>query len=123
MKKLLAVFCLFALFTAGPAAAHETHGQPQYGGVVAEAGLAQFEIVAKDGKLTVYVTQHGAPVDTAGASGKLTVLAGSAKSEIDLKAAGDNRLQGAGSLASGAKLLVNAQWPGQKALQARAVAR
>lgn len=123
MKKLLTDFCLFSLFTAGVATAHETHGQPQYGGVVAEAGMAQFEIVAKDGKLIVYVSNHGAPVDTAGASGKLTVLAGSAKSEIDLKPAGDNRLQGTGSLASGAKLLVTAQWPGQKALQARAVAR
>ena len=98
MKKLLTVFCLFSLFTAGVATAHETHGQPQYGGVVAEAGMAQFEIVAKDGKLIVYVSNHGAPVDTTGASGKLTVLAGSAKSEIELKPAGDNRLQGTGSL-------------------------
>jgi hypothetical protein len=101
--------------------AHTEHGKPQKGGVHAEAGEAQFEIVAKDGKLTVSVSNHGAPVDTAGASGKLTVLVGSEKSEIDLKPAGKNLLQAAGNAPSGAKLLINVQLPGKKALQARAV--
>jgi hypothetical protein len=86
-----------------------------------EAGEAQFEIVAKDGKLTVYVSNHGAPVDTAGASGKLTVLVGTAKSDIDLKPAGKNLLLAAGNAPSGAKLLINVQLLGKKALQARAV--
>ncbi len=103
------------------ALAHAEHGQAQYGGVVAEAGEAQFEIVAKDGRLIVYATNHGAPVDTAGASARLTALTGSTKSEFDLKPAGDNRLQGQGSVAAGAKLLINVQWPGRKPLQARAV--
>ena len=103
------------------ALAHAEHGQAQYGGVVAEAGEAQFEIVAKDGRLIVYATNHGAPVDTAGASARLTALTGSAKSEFDLKPAGDNRLQGQGSVEAGAKLLINVQWPGRKPLQARAV--
>ncbi|MBP5998039.1 MAG: hypothetical protein KA535_08815 [Azonexus sp.] len=108
-------------FASSAALAHAEHGQAQYGGVVAEAGEAQFEIVGKDGRLTVYATNHGVPVDTAGASARLTVLAGSAKSEFDLKPAGDNRLQGQGSVAPGAKLLINVQWPGRKPLQARAV--
>lgn len=103
------------------ALAHAEHGQAQYGGVVAEAGEAQFEIVAKDGRLIVYATNHGAPVATAGASARLTALAGSARSEFDLKPAGDNRLQGQGSVEAGAKLLINVQWPGRKPLQARAV--
>ncbi len=105
---------------ATQALAHAEHGQPQHGGIHAEAGEAQFEIVAREGKLTVYVTSHGAPLDTAGASGKLTVLAGTAKSEIDLKPAGSNLLQGVGSVPAGAKLLVNVQLAGKKALQARA---
>ena len=100
--------------------AHAEHGQPQHGGIHAEAGEAQFEIVARDGKLIVYVTSHGAPLDTAGASGKLTVLAGTAKSDIDLKPAGGNLMQGVGSVPGGAKLLVNVQLAGKKALQARA---
>jgi len=101
--------------------AHAEHGQPQYGGVVAEAGEAQIEIVSKDGQLTAYLSNHGYPVPAAGASGKLVAMAGTAKSEFELKATGDNRLQGAGSVSAGAKLLITVQWPGKKPLQARAV--
>ena len=65
-----AVAGFFALMlNAGQVLAHAEHGQPQYGGVVAEAGEAQFEIVGKGGQITVYATNHGAPVATAGASG------------------------------------------------------
>ena len=124
-KNLLTVaFTLFALNLPMAAAyAHAEHGQPQFGGVVAEAGLAQFEVVAKDGKVVVYVTNHGAALDTAGAKGKLTVLAGTAKSEIALAPAGGNRLEGSGKVAGGDKLLINTELAGQKPLQARAVAR
>jgi hypothetical protein len=101
--------------------AHAEHGQAQFGGVVAEAGEAQFEVVAKAGQVTVHVSNHGAPIDTVGATGKLTALAGTAKSEIELKPAGGNLLRGTGSVAAGAKLLIGVQLPGRKALQARAV--
>jgi hypothetical protein len=69
------------------------------------------------------VTNHGAAIDTAGAKGKLTVLAGTAKSEIALSPAGGNRLEGSGNVAGGAKLLISVELPKQKPLQARAVAR
>lgn len=119
---LTAASIVFSLsLGASQALAHAEHGQPQHGGIHAEAGEAQFEIVARDGKLTVYVTSHGAPVDTVGASGRLTVLAGTVKSDIALAPAGSNLLQGVGPVASGAKLLINVQLPGKKALQARAV--
>ena len=112
----------FALMlNAGQVLAHAEHGQPQYGGVVAEAGEAQVEIVGKGGQISVYATNHGAPVATAGASGKLTVLVGAQKTEVLLKPAGDNRLAGPGNAAAGAKLLLQVQWPDKKPLQARAV--
>ena len=114
---------LLALSLPTAAMAHAEHGQPQFGGVVAEAGEAQFEVVGKDGRLVVHVTNHGSPLDTTGASGKLTVLAGSAKQEYALKPAGGNRLEGSGSYAAGAKLLLQVQLPGKKPLQARAVAQ
>ena len=107
----------------GAALAHTEHGQPQHGGVVAEAGEAQFEIVARENKLTVFVTNHGAPVATAGASGKLTILAGNSKRELELKPDGENRMTGSGSLQVSEKLLVTIQLPGKKPLQARAVAK
>jgi hypothetical protein len=108
--------------SAAPVWAHAEHGKPQFGGVVAEAGEAQFEIVGKGSRIVVHATSHGAPVDTAGAKGKLTVLAGTAKSELSLAPAAPNRLEGEGSLPSGAKLLILVEWPGRKPLQARAVA-
>lgn len=123
MNKLLSTLGLCSLLATAPAFAHEAHGQPQHHGIVAEAGMAQFEIVAQGDTLTVYVTDHGAPVATAGASGKLTMLTGAGKSEIALQPAGDNLLRGQGSLAPGAKLLISLQRPGQKTLQARAVVR
>ncbi|MBL8426109.1 MAG: hypothetical protein JNM16_01445 [Dechloromonas sp.] len=57
-----------------------------------------------------------------GATGKLTVLSGTNKQDIQLKPAGGNRLEGAGSYAAGAKLLLQVQLLGKKPLQARAVA-
>ena len=121
MNKLISVFCLSTALTVNVAIAHESHGQPMHGGIVAEAGHAQFEIVARDGRITVHASNHGAPLATAGASGKLTVLTGTNKQEIPLQASGQDRLQGQGKLTAGDKLLLNVIWPGQKPLQARAV--
>ena len=123
-KTLKTLLLALALSTYGNAAlAHAEHGQPQYGGVVAEAGEMQFEVVGKDGQLTVYLSNHGNPVSATGATGKLIVLVGTVKSEFYLKAVGDNHLQGSGSIPAGAKLLISIQWPGKKPLQARAVMR
>lgn len=123
LNTLFSVFCLSAALTATPAIAHEDHGKAMHGGIVAEAGHAQFEIIPGNGSVSVLVTNHGAPVATAEATGKLTVLAGSSKTEIELKPAGDNRLAGQGSLPAGAKLLLSVNWPGKKPLQARAVVK
>ena len=111
-----------ALSVPMTALAHADHGKPQFGGIVAEAGEAQFEIVPRDGKVVVHTSHHGSPVTMSGASGKLTILDGSKKSEIILKAAGDNRLEGGGTVPAGAKLLLNVQMPGGKTLQARSQA-
>lgn len=123
MKKLivLAASCLLQL-SAAPVWAHAEHGKPQFGGVIAEAGEAQFEIVGQGAKVVVHASNHGAPVDTAGAKGKLILLDGATKSEMMLTPAGTNRLEGAGSLPRGAKLLILVEWPGRKPLQGRAVA-
>lgn len=125
MNKFTAMLLLAASISVfnGSALAHSEHGQAQHGGIVAEAGEAQFEILAKDNKLTVFVTNHGAPVATAGAGGKLTILAGTGKQEVELKPEADNRMVGQGSLPLGAKLLVMIQLPGKKPLQARAGAK
>jgi hypothetical protein len=89
---LAAAFAAAALGAAGPAAAHGEHGKPMYGGVVAEAGAFQGELVNGPKGAVLYVTDHGQPVPTAGASAKLVVLAGAQRSELELAPAGDNRM-------------------------------
>jgi hypothetical protein len=85
--------------------AHADHGKPMHGGVVAEAGAFQGELVVGPKGTTLYITDHGAPVPTAGASAKLVVLSGTQKSERDLSPAGDNRLADSGGepIARGAR--------------------
>ena len=98
-----------ALSVPGPLHAHEDHGKPAYGGVVAEAGAFQGELVAASAKgATLYITDHGKPVPTAGASAKAVVLAGGSKTELEFTPAGDNRLAAPGgqSIARGAKAVV-----------------
>lgn len=123
MKKLYATSSfVIVLGLFSPAVfAHAEHGQAQYGGVVAEAGEAQFELLAQSDKLIIYVSNHGQAVATAGATGKLTILEGTKKSELDLQPAGDNRLEAKGSAASGAKVLISVQLPNSKLMKARAV--
>lgn len=101
------------------ALAHENHGQPVHGGVVAEAGEAQFELVAQGDKAVIHVSQHGTPLSTAGATGKLTLLVGTSKTDVDLKPAGNNRLEGQTRLPAGAKALITIQLQGKKPLSAR----
>ncbi|QEL65206.1 hypothetical protein OTERR_17300 [Oryzomicrobium terrae] len=98
---------------ATPALAHEAHGQPQYGGVFAEAGIFQAELTVAEGGVTVYLTQHGQPIAAQGATGKLTWLAGGKKSEALLAPAGDNKLAAKGDFKAPATAVAVVTLPGQ----------
>ena len=111
---------LWALW-ASPVWAHGDHGKPQHGGVVAEAAVAQFEVVNEGDSVVVYAQHHEHTLSTAGASGKVTILAGTQKTELILQPAGGNKLSAKGNIPSGAKVLLNISLPGQPALQARVV--
>lgn len=72
--------------------------------------------------VTVFVTDHaGGKIATASASGSVTLLSGSQKATVALQPAGDNRLQGSGSYASGPemKAIVAITMAGKPAAQAR----
>ena len=58
----LTVASLFFALTLGSNAAfaHADHGKPQFGGVIAEAGNVEFEIVARDGRIVVHGQAHRA---------------------------------------------------------------
>lgn len=92
-RRLLRAAVLACATLAGTAAlAHDEHGKPRHGGLMAEAGSFQGELVAGPQGPTLYLTDHGRPVTTAGASGKLVVLAGGQRSDLALSPAGENRL-------------------------------
>jgi hypothetical protein len=82
-----------SLALAGGAAAHGA--KPQHGGVIQSAGDLSFELVARDGKAVIYVDDHGKPLSTRGASGNMTVLTGTKKTELVLTPDGANMLAAA----------------------------
>lgn len=76
----------------------------RHGGIVQSANDMTFELVmAADGAI-VYVVDHEKDHDAAKMSGKLTVLNGADKSEVELKPSGGNKLEAKGvKLGKGAK--------------------
>ena len=109
-----------ASLLAAPAVFAHGDGKPQHGGIVRTASDLSFELVAAADGATLYVIDHGKDYDTAGASGKLTVLNGADKSEADLKPAGGNKLEAKGvKLGSGAKVVAALQTAGKKTVTVR----
>ncbi|HSD61630.1 MAG TPA: hypothetical protein VLC55_12330 [Burkholderiales bacterium] len=107
-------------FPAIQARADALHGH--HGGEVQDAGPYHFELVAKPNELTLYVLDGaGKPVEAKGAKGTAIVLAGKAKTGLELAPAGNNVLKGAGAfeLASGTKVVVTVTFPNQAPVQAR----
>lgn len=116
----------FALNGAALAAGGHDHAHEHsalHGGVVAEAKDIDFELVAKPDSLRLHLRDHGKPVDVAKAKAKLTLLAGGAKQEVELKAAGD-RLEATGQFkVAGAKAVALVEIPGKPAMTVRFVLR
>jgi hypothetical protein len=115
--KLLSILAAAMLTVTAPAAyAHAEHGQPQYGGLYGEAGTFQAELLIKDKEAVLYLSNHGEPVSSAGASGKLTILSSSGKIEVELKPVGDNQLRGQLKVkpASGSKIIATLTLAGMK---------
>lgn len=104
---------------SGVAVAKDDH-TPKHGGIVVETKALDFEIVAKPDVIHVYVADHGKPVKLEGAKGKVTLLNGSAKTEIDLAPAGD-KLEAKGSfkVAKGTKGIALVTLAGKPAATAR----
>lgn len=101
MKKLITVLVLGISVLGIPALTLDAawaHGgvKPKHGGVVQAAGDLSFELTAGDNSVTIHVEDHGKPLDTAGMTGKLTVLNGSERTEAVLKPVGENRLEAEG---------------------------
>jgi hypothetical protein len=112
----MAATCATALSLAAtsyPVLAHSDDPHPDtlkatQGGQLGVAGAFSYELVidkkAKEGvdsAVVVYVTDHaGKKVQTAGASGTATILAGKLKASAILKPDGDNRMKGSANYAA-----------------------
>ena len=111
---------LFAVSGATLAAGNHEH-KPLHGGVVVEANNMDFELVAKAELITVHVRDHGKAANVKGATGKLTLLSGSAKSEATLVPVGDDRLEARGSfqVVAGTKIVASINLNGKKPVNVR----
>ena len=112
MKKLVAMAAL-AMTVVSPDAVLAHESAAKHGGIVRTPGDLSFELVNKDGKVAFYVDHHGRDLPVAGMSGKLTVLNGSAKTEVLLEAGEGNMLvaKGDAKLAPGAKAVAAVTFP------------
>lgn len=98
MKKAIRVtFASIALLVSASTLADNDEHKPQYGGIVTEVKGTQYELVAKPDSIVIYVDDHGKKVNTKGATGKVTLLNGSEKTEAALSPAGDNQLEAKGA--------------------------
>jgi hypothetical protein len=100
MKRALFPLILTALL-AQPVFAHDEHGKPHWGGVVADAEIFQAELVIKNGQAKIYLSVHADMLPAQGSSGKLTLLSGGKKEELELKQVADSALGAATSFKSG----------------------
>lgn len=92
----------------------------KHGGIVQTANDLQFEMVRKGEVVTVYVDDHGKSRPTAGASGKLTVLSGSQRTEAPLVPTGQNALEARNlTIASGSKIVASIQFADKQAATVR----
>ena len=101
MRKKLLAGCMFMAVATLAAHAADGHkhveAKPKYGGVVKEVDDIQYELVAKPDRMILYVEDHGKKVDSKGFTAKVTLRAGSERSEVSLVPAGENKLEATGS--------------------------
>lgn len=111
---LLAAASVAATLNATPAFAGAGHG-PQYGGVVRELHSISYELVAKPDLLTLYVSDHGKPIPTQGATAEAVIYAGNEKTTVKLEPASENRMTAKGNfkVGVGVRVLLTTTLPGK----------
>jgi hypothetical protein len=129
VRYLLGSFVLCAtLLGAVQVGAHSAkHAEPVkslHGGQSLAAGPYHLELVAKDGELLVYVSDHSdKPIPTEGARAKATIQQGfeNATTQVELVPAGENQLKGTGTftLAQDTGIIVFLKLPQRDAHAAR----
>jgi hypothetical protein len=93
VMKFITLFIVSAVLIlfATSATAHDEL-KPKHGGLIQEVNEVQYEIVAKPDQVTIYVFDHSKKMTLKNASGKLTLLTGTTKSDVMLVQDEDNKL-------------------------------
>lgn len=128
MKQISARIALttFALVLATPlvvlAAGSHDHS-PKFGGIVAEGKAFDAELVATPDLITLHVFDHGKPMSTKGAKGKVTLLTGADKAEIELLPSGASSMEAKGkfNVSKGTKAVAEITLEGKKPRSVRFV--
>ena len=119
--KTLAPAALIALLAAtGTAFAQKDDHSAKHGGIFVETKALDFEVVARPNTLQVYVSDHGKPVKLDGAKGKVTLLNGSEKTEVNLVPAADRfEAKGSYKVTKGTKVIASVTLAGKQTVVAR----
>ena len=109
-----------ATTSAAFAAGNHDHS-PKFGGIVAEGKAFDAELVVKPDLITVHLSDHGKPLATKGAKGKITLLIGGEKTEAELVPAGESRLEVGGKfkVSKGTKAVVEVTLDSKKTTTVR----
>jgi len=95
--------------------AHAGHDdKARHGGVVRVVKDVNYELVVKKDSVTLYIADHGKPVDLKGASAKVTLLSTTTRGEVELTPLAD-RLEAKGNFeaAAGTKALASVSLAGK----------
>lgn len=92
---LIAGLLAASALATNPALAHGS-AAPRHGGIVQVANDVNFELVVEADGATIYLVDHDEDMPSKGISGKLTVLNGTQKTEVDIKATEGNKLRATG---------------------------
>jgi hypothetical protein len=119
-RPLAAMALVLSLACPGLAIAHGAK-PAQYGGVVQVASDLQFELVNRDGTVTIYVDDHDRKMPVGGASGTLTVLTDARKVQTRLAAGAGNALVASDKveLAKGSKAVAVIRFADGRSVTAR----
>lgn len=116
----LAIALLATSLHVTPVLAGAGHSGPKYGGVVREVRHITYELVAQPDALTLYVSDHGKPIPTQGATAEAVIYAGSEKTAVKLEPAGENRLVAKSSfkIGVGVRVIITTTLPGKSPAKA-----
>lgn len=121
MKRWMAMAaCAAAAWSAGTAALAHGEAKARHGGVVQVASDIAFELAQMPEGAVLFLEDHGQPLPTQGAFGKLIVLKGSERTDAELVAGGGNRLVAPGvKLESGVRAVVSVTLTSKKTVIVR----